>query len=252
MNNNLYIQAKILLEQNRLFDSLEPAVSLANTVFIGEHYVVRIAKHEHTDHAREAEIALHALKLGIRTAQPLFWAKHYSIFERLNGSSAAPNSPDAVWLELLKDLKLFHAHPFEPKTLDSIYWDGGLHLLESIFASSLSPAELRVAKKLLQPHTATNLVFAHGDAWSSNIITRGDNYLGLIDWGNAAWSSLEKEVAWLEDAALKLALKQFDLNLTQLYARRLELLLWAGMSGRGAVEGVRCVLEDFENGNLSP
>jgi hypothetical protein len=243
---------EILLEQHGLFDLLEPAVSLANTVFIGEHYVVRIAKHEHTDHTREAKIALHALNLGIRTAQPLFWAKNYSIYQRLNGSSAAPNAPNAVWLELLKDLKLFHAHPFEPTTLDSIYWDGGLHLLESIFASSLTPAEMRVAKELLQPHTATNLVFAHGDAWSNNVITRDNQYLGLIDWGNAAWSSLEKEVAWLEDAALKLALKQFDLNLMQMYARRLEILLWAGMSGRGTIADVRRVLEELENGNLSP
>ncbi len=172
-----------LLEQNGFFDTLEPAISLANAVFVGKKYVVRIAKHEHTDHAREAAIALHALNLGIRTAKPLAWAKQYSIFERLNGSNAAPDSPNAVWLELLLDLKRLHASPFEARKPESMYWDGAVHLLESIFASSLSPAELRVAREMLQPHSATNLVFAHGDAWQSNVITNNNQYVGLIVLG---------------------------------------------------------------------
>ncbi len=245
MDNNLIVQAKRLLKQHGFFDTLEPAVSLANTVFVGKQYVVRIAKHEHTDHAREARIALHALELGIRTAKPLAWAKNYSIYQRLIGSSADPDTPKAVWLELLLDLKRFHAHPFEPRTLETIYWDGGLHLLESIFASSLSPAEMQMAREMLQPHTSSHLVFAHSDAWSSNIIVANNKYVGLIDWGNAAWQPLEREIAWLEDAALALALKQFDLNLPQLRAYRLEILLLAGMNGRGTIEGVRHILENF-------
>jgi hypothetical protein len=232
-----------LLEQHGFFDTLEPAVSLANTVFIGKKYVVRIANHEHTDHLREAAIALHALTLGIRTAKPLVWAKQYSIFERLNGSSAAPEAPNAVWLELLLDLKRFHASPFEINKPESIYWNGAVHLLESSFASSFSPAELRLASEILQPHTAINLVFAHGDAWQSNVITNNNQYVGLIDWGNAAWLPLEREIAWLEDSALKLALEQFDLNLSQLWARRLEILLLAGTAGRGTIEAVQRVLE---------
>ena len=243
MDNNLIIQANNLLEQHGFFDTLEPATSLANAVFVGKKYVVRIAQHQHTDHIREAAIALHALNLGIRTATPLAWAKQYSIFERLNGSSAAPDSPNAVWLELLLDLKRFHASPFEINKPESIYWDGAVHLLESIFAAHLSPAELRIANEILQPHTAINLVFAHGDAWHSNVITNNNQYVGLIDWGNAAWLPLEREIAWLEDAALALALEQFDLNLSQLYARRLEILLLAGVSGRGTIKAVQRVLE---------
>ncbi len=234
-----------LLEQNGFFDTLESAVSLANAVFVGKKYVVRIAKHEHTDHTKEAAIALHALTLGIRTAKPLAWAKQYSIFERLNGSNAAPDSPNAVWLELLLDLKRFHASPFEAQKPESMYWDGAVHLLESIFASSLSRAELRVANEILQPHIATNLVFAHGDAWQSNVITKNNQYVGLIDWGNAAWLPLEREIAWLEDGALNLALEQFNLNLSQLWARRLEILLMAGMNGRGTIEAVQRVLKNF-------
>lgn len=232
-----------LLEQHGFFDTLEPAISLANAVFVGKKYVVRIAQHEHTDHAREAAIALHALTLGIRTAKPLAWAKQYSIFERLNGSSAATYAPNAVWLELLLDLKRFHASPFETSKPESIYWDGAVHLLESIFVSHLSRTELHLAKQILQPHSATNLVFAHGDAWQSNVITNNKQYVGLIDWGNAAWLPLEREIAWLEDDALNLALEQFDLNMPQLWARRLEILLLAGMSGRGTIEAVQRVLE---------
>jgi hypothetical protein len=236
---------KDILEQHGLVDVLEPAVSLANTVFIGQRFVVRIAKDEHADHAREAKIALHALELGIRTAKPLFWAKNYSIYQRLDGSSATPDAPKAVWLEMLQDLKRFHARPFEPKTLESMYWDGGLHLLESSFAADLSSSELRLAREILQPHTSNNLVFAHADAWSSNVIVKNNQYVGLIDWGNASWQPLEREIAWLEDAALALALKQFDLNLTHLYARRLELMIWIGMSGRATIADVQRVLEKF-------
>jgi hypothetical protein len=231
--------AYLQLEQHGLFEVLEPAVSLANTVFVGRKYVVRIAKHDQADHVREAKIALHALDVGIRTAKPLFWAKNYSIYQRLDGSSATPDAPSAVWL----DLQLFHAHPFEAKTLESMYWDGGLHLLKSTFATDLSPTELRLAREILQPHTSSNLVFAHADAWSSNIIVKNNQYVGLIDWGNASWQPLEREIAWLEDATLALALEQFDLNLKQLYARRLEIVLLAGMSGRGTIDGVRRVLE---------
>jgi hypothetical protein len=54
---------------------------------------------------------------------------------------------------------------------------------------------------------------------------------------------LEREIAWLEDSALKLALEQFDLNLSQLWARRLEILLLAGTAGRGTIEAVQRVLE---------
>jgi hypothetical protein len=234
-----------ILKQHGLFDVLEPAISLANTVFIGQKFVVRIAKHEHADHAREARIALHALELGIRTAKPLFWAKNYSIYQRLDGSSATPNAPKAVWLEMLHDLKLFHANPFEPKTVKSMYWDGGLHPLDSAFATALSPTEMRLAQELLQPHTSNNLVFAHADAWSSNVIVKNNQYVGLIDWGNASWQPLEREIAWLEDAALALALEQFDLNLTQLYARRLELMICIGMNGRATIADVQRVLENF-------
>ncbi len=240
-----------ILEQHGLFDVLEPAVSLANTVFIGQHYVVRIAKYEHADHTREAEIALHAVELGIRTAKPLFWAKNYSIYQRLDGSSATPDVPKAVWLEMLDDLKKFHAIPFEPRTLESMYWDGALHLLESIFAADLSPIQLRLAREMLQPHTSSNLVFAHADAWRSNVMVKDNQYVGLIDWGNASWQSLEREMAWLEDTALTLALEQFDFNLPQLYARRLEIMLLAGMSGRGRIEDVRRVLEWFDGVTLN-
>ncbi len=246
MNDDLKLQANKLLEQYGFSDFLEPVFSLANAVFVGQDYVVRIALHEHTDHIREAKIALHALQLGVHTAKPLAWAKQYSIFERLQGKSATPDAPNAVWLELLADLKRFHSKPFEAPSLKTMNWAGGLHLLESAFALSLSAAEKRLATQMLQPHTASNLVFAHADAWSSNVITREGQYLGLIDWGNAAWHPLEREISWLEDAALALALEQFDLNLGQLYARRLELLLWVGANGRATIEAVRRVLEQFE------
>jgi hypothetical protein len=235
-----FMEHQALLEQHGLSDSLSPVVSLANRVAVGKMYVVRIGTNQHE---REASIALHALGHGIRTAKPLFWAANYSILERLNGTHPNAQTANSVWLECLQDLKTLHQNPFEPRTKTSQIWQGGLAWLETKIAMQLSPTELRLARRLLAPHTSSNLVFAHGDAWRNNILEQDGRYQALLDWGNAAWLPLERELAWLEDAALELALRQFDVDFWQLAARRLEILLMAAAHGRGNLETIQAWLE---------
>jgi hypothetical protein len=235
----IFMEHQFILEQHGLSDTLSPVSSLANRVAVGQKYVVRIGGNQHK---REANIALHALRYGIRTATPLFWEANYSIFERLHGTHPNAQTPNSFWLEFLQDLNILHHNPFEPRTETSQTWQGGLALLETNTALHLSPAELGLAKRLLMPHTSHNLVFAHGDAWSNNILEQNGRYLALLDWGNAAWLPLERELAWLEDAALELALGQFDVDFWQLAARRLEILLMAAAHGRGNLETIQAWL----------
>ncbi len=237
---------KTILEQYGLTDTnLERANSLANEVWVGEKYVVRIAKNADVSHTREALIALHALEIGIRTAKPLFWSEKHSIFEKLDGESTTPNAPKNIWLEMLQDLQKFHQHPFEPCTTKHQIWTADPALLESNFAQQLSIAERKLTKYALQPHTSHNLVFAHGDAWSANVLCKNNQYVALIDWGNAAWLPLEREIAYLEDTALELARQLFDFDLHQFYTRRLELLLWIGSHGRIQIKAVQQLLEQI-------
>jgi aminoglycoside phosphotransferase (APT) family kinase protein len=226
-----------LLEQHGLSDSLLPVSSLANRVAVGQKYVVRIGGNQHQ---REVSIALHALECSIRTAKPLFWGAEYSIFERLHGTHPTAQTPKGVWLEFFTDLKTLHQNPFEPRVEPAQTWQGDLALLES---HHLSSAELALAKRLLMPHNSHNLVFAHGDVWRNNILEQNGRYLALLDWGNAGWLPLERELAWLEDAALEVALSEFDVDFWQLAARRLEILLIAAAHGRGNLKTIQAWLE---------
>ena len=235
------------------------AAGLSNTVWLTNEYVLRVSRSGQADHALEARLALHALKLGIRTSRPLFWAEHYSIWQRVAGSNATPPQPRHVWDALLDDLELWHANPpFPAPRLEEwvqqpfpwdrtpsppSIWDADPRLLHNDFAMRLEETERKRIATLFKPRPLERLHFLHGDAFSANIIVDAGQYAGLIDWGNAQWHAFEREYAWLEDDALEIALTRHDFDLELLYALRLELLLFVGSLGRVTLDDVRRVLE---------
>ena len=85
-----------------------------NAVCLTDEYALRVSRSDQVDHALEAKLALHALELGIRAAEPLFWAGNYSIWQRVAGSNATPPQPRQVWKALLNDLETWHANPLLP------------------------------------------------------------------------------------------------------------------------------------------
>jgi hypothetical protein len=54
--------------------------------------------------------------------------------------------------------------------------------------------------------------------------------------------SLEREAAWFEQPAFELALSQFELDLWQTAARRLEILLMAAFHSRAEVSAIQHLL----------
>ena len=69
------------------------------------------------------------------------------------------------------------------------------------------------------------------------------NFVGLIDWGNAGWGSLEAECSSLDTPALDLALKRWPtLDKALLWKIRLNLSLEVVSYGRMPVSQVRAVL----------
>jgi Phosphotransferase enzyme family len=238
------LEAKRILESHGFDGSmLEPAkAGLVNRVFLTPTVVLRVS--ETTNHECEARVALHALEVGVRTAKPLVWTDQYGLYERVQGESPSAEAESWIWLELLHDLKLLHAHPFEPRhRREPGSWRGDLKLLDTPFAAQLRPDDAQVIRAAFQPQRGSSFVFGHGDAFASNIIVNRGQYAALIDWGAARWCWLEQELAVLEDAAFELALQRFDVDLALVWAMRLELFLLVGSFGRVSIEAVRKVLE---------
>ena len=234
-------------------------VGFNNAVWLTDEYALRVSRSHDVDHALETKLALHALTLGICTAEPLFWAGNYSIWQRVAGSHATPPQPRQVWEALLNDLELWHANPpFPAPRLEEWVqqpfpwdrtpsapgiWDTDPRLLRNEFALQLEASERKRIADLFKPRSLERLHFLHGDAFAANIIVQDGHYAGLIDWGNAQWHALEREYAWLEDDALEIALTRHDFDLELLYVLRLELLLFVGSLGRVTLGDVRRVLE---------
>ncbi len=234
---------------------------LNNAVWLTSRYVLRVAKGESSDHEREARLALHALRLGVRTAKPLHWTREYSLWERLPGDTARPPQPRAVWGALLDDLERWRASPPEaaPEVTTWVQdpfpwdrtpsppgvWDGDLRLLETECAARLEVGERAQIVELFQPRVISKLHFLHADAFSANVIVNGGEYQGLIDWGNAQWHALEREFAWMEDDALEIAVQRYNLNLELLLGMRVELLLKVAEYKMATLEDIRGALEQL-------
>ncbi len=236
-------QIRGILEQHN-FDSadLEPAkAGLQNQVFLTPSVVIRYSKR--TNHKREAQVALHALEHGVRTAKPLIWADHYSIYERVQGESLSADAEPHIWLELIKDLQRLHDYPFEPFLKIPKPWEGDLKQLETLFAMQLNPDERVLITAAFHRRLGSRFIFGHFDAFASNVMVNNDHYVALIDWGAADWGWLEREIAVLENAALELALSHFDVDWSLVWAMRLELFLIFGKFGRISIQAVRDILE---------
>ncbi|RIH89529.1 Phosphotransferase enzyme family protein [Calidithermus terrae] len=222
---------------------------LVNRVFLGERYVVRIAKNPLADHAREARLALAALKRGVRTARPLAWGQGYSIWERLPGHSLKEvgKARPELWDELLADLEKIHAGPLEPGPTPPRLWKSGdsSHAEATRAEAGWSAEELEFFRAALETPHPVRPAYVHGDAFGENIVAdEGGGYVGLIDWGCAGWQSLEYECSRLEEEALELALKRWpDLDLELLWKARLDLFLLLARYGRLPFAEVRRMMQ---------
>lgn len=216
-----------------------------NRVWATPEVVLRVSPH--TRHAREAQIACGALAAGVRTARPLFWGRSYSVWERLPGAAPAELTP-ALWAELLTDLERLHAHPPRPRPARMpIHWQGEP---ERVAASQeeagwTAGERARLTALLSIPYPLGAPVFVHADAYRANVLVdAGGRYAGLIDWGNAGWATLEREVCALEETEPALARWGERLDRALLARLRLELLLKVAQAGRLPFGAVREALAD--------
>ena len=233
---------------------LEPAgAGYNNHVFMSEHYVLRVSRsNSYASHAREARLASAAIKLGVKTAHCVAFEQDYSIWERLNGiRSNRDTSPGQLWEALLDDLEKLHAHPLEPAPEDlPAQWVSHEFLLESTQnAANWSPSERKTLERILTTkHSILHNTFIHGDAWQDNVLEHDGAYAGLIDWTGAGWSSLEFECSRLENPALEIGLKRWELKLDVELVRkmRLELLLRVGTMRHVEWAAVREIVAHFK------
>ncbi len=232
--------------------TLEPAVQgLVNRVFLTPEYVVRISKNAQTDHPRECLIAQHLLKLGVKTARPVAWDRHYSIWERLPGVSLQQwgQVSEDFWGQVFSDLEIIHlTHPIAenpPK-----YW-------KAEFGSSLETTRAKWSTEdyhLLEqietlPHPLHNPVFVHGDLFPANLMVGPDgSYGGMIDWGCAGFLGLERELSRMKPRSFELALKRWgnQLDLELLYKQRIDLLLLLAQFGRVGFDVLRSTLAQYQ------
>lgn len=196
-----------------------------------QDHVVRLGSV--TNHAREARLALAALKSGVRTPRPVAWGEDYGIWERLPGSppSRGMTVKPRAWQTMLGDLALLHAHPLEDlnEAIASQAWRGRSWLIEATQeAGWTSTDRARLLTVLDEPAVNVPPVFVHGDAYSRNILlNEHGEYVAILDWGCAGWLSLETKCARLEDDALHLACEWWAdrLDLQLVWRMRLDLFL---------------------------
>ena len=247
--------------QNNLAASNFSAVEKqsVNLVFLTDDFVLRVVRPELVDyvnHEREAKLGLKAFKLGVKTAKPVAWDETYSIWERLPGQplqNPETCSPD-VWVRLLESLELLHKNPLEPLGEPAKVWTGDSSFIDKTQeVARWSAAErTRLNALLSEPHPIRSPCYIHGDAYADNIMVADGSFVGIIDWGNAGWYSLEAECSSLEAPALDLALDRWQgsLDTALLWKMRLNLLLEVASYGRVPVSEVRAALQQLNKAGL--
>ncbi|MFB9991607.1 aminoglycoside phosphotransferase family protein [Deinococcus oregonensis] len=205
-----------------------------------------------TDHAYEVKVATGAFDAGVRTARPLGWGEGYSIWERLPGHPPnAAELTERVWREVLEDLERLHARPpIPPKEREQQYWLGDPSLVNRTQAQAQWTAEerRRLNAALGSSSPLTVPLFVHGDVYASNILINDQgHYVGLIDWGNARWATLEDECMCFDDVTVALQRWQSRLDVGLLWRVRLEFLMkLAAHTGRISPAAIREVLSHLQ------
>ena len=215
----------------------------ANEVWLADAAVLRLGRA--TRHAHEARVACAALAAGVRTARPLFWGRGYGLWQRLDGEVPAQVTPE-VWAAVLDDLGRLHACPPLPRPRRAAPWRGDPEwAARTQAAAGWTPGERTELERLLgTPYPVAAPVFIHGDVYRLNLlVTAAGEYAGLLDWGLAGWSTLEAEVAVMDDPAPALA--RWDERLDPELLRRARLNLWVKVAAAGRVSfaQVRALLE---------
>jgi aminoglycoside phosphotransferase (APT) family kinase protein len=215
------------------------AEGLGNRALLTKRFVVRIAKDGFKtlqDHDRECQIARKMLEAGVRTARPVAWSRHYSVFERIPGQTVGRGgtASDAVWHALLDDLERVWANPGEPQR-DLEPWVGKVAVLEepSVLGALTQQEREHIAGMIGQPRVMKNPMFVHGDAFSENVMVHHGEYTAVIDWGMAGWRSLEHEFAALSDRAYALGLERYGHQLDLPFLAALRLNIGLEVAARG-------------------
>lgn len=190
------------------------ATGLANRIYATKDLVIRVAR-EHDEALRDARTesiaAPVAYAAGLVTPRMLvfdesgeIFERPYSIWERVHGEtlgliSADPHSMPNTWRQIGYQMALLHnsVKPFEDSKnylhtptralkldllLDELVTseDLGLEIAEQVFKLI---AELHLA--VLEE---SKTCFLHSDVKDMNIMcTHNDEFLALIDWGDAGW-----------------------------------------------------------------
>ncbi len=222
-----------------------------NLVYLTDDFVLRVVRPEiaeYIDHEHEAKLGLKAFDLGIKTAKPVAWDKTYSIWERLPGQPLQNPGTCSLelWDELFGTLELLQQTPLEPLEEPIKAWTGATSLIgKTQNAAKWSKAERAQLYTLLsESQLVQTPCYIHGDAYADNIMVDDESFVGIIDWGNSGWGSLEAECASLDTPALDLALKRWHDRLDKqlLWKMRLNLSLEVASYGRIPISAVRAVL----------
>lgn len=191
-----------------------PATGLANRIYATKDVVIRVAK-EHEEALRDARTesiaAPVAYAAGVLTPRMLVFDDSgdlldgpYSIWERVHGETLGllPSEPDSMpntWRQVGYQMAHLHAHVHlfdDPKQyLHEPKRDLDLELhLDKLASTGQISADLttEIARLMDELRPAVlkeaNTCFLHSDVKDMNVMcTRADEFLALIDWGDAGW-----------------------------------------------------------------
>jgi aminoglycoside phosphotransferase (APT) family kinase protein len=191
-----------------------PATGVANRIYATKDVVIRVAK-EHPEALRDARTdsiaAPVAYAAGVLTPRLLIFDdsrdlldRPYSIWERIHGQtlgliSSDPHSMPNTWRQVGHQMALLHVHVKQvedpKKYLHEPARDLNLKsLLEKLESSDHIFKDLakEISTLIADLHPAvleeSITCFLHSDVKDMNIMCiSGDEFLALIDWGDAGW-----------------------------------------------------------------
>lgn len=208
-----------------------PATGMVNWIYaLGETAVLRVSNSAHPDSVRDAlteSVAVPAVRAaGIRTPQLLVLDNSrdivqamITIYERVPGQdlasriAAGDTIPDRVYRELGRELAKLHRDvtavsdpngrlDTKPRWIspDAV----GNPALDPHSRRVLAPLYERIQPILEQASSFRR--FLHQDLSPGNIMCHDDEFVALIDWGDAGWADPAQEFAFLPLPAVDQAL----------------------------------------------
>lgn len=185
-----------------------PKEGVANEVWLGPSFVVRIAKDPEylSDFFTEAVAASVAFAAGILTPRPhLHDASHqvvpaeYSIFDRAPGERLADcvhlNDPHALFFSFGAELRKLHqisAVPDPTGALDPAW----IVTPESLLTDNPNTPHASLIRQIpFRPAPA--LAFTHMDLHAENVLVADHQLSAILDWGDAGWGDPAADFRYL-------------------------------------------------------